>query len=39
MIIYHLSNSKDTVEIKKSNEFKNEYEEFVYSVYKSSNIS
>ena len=39
MIIYHLSDSNDKVEINKSIEFKNENEDFIYSVYYESNIS
>ena len=39
MIIYHLSDRNNTDEVNKSIEFKNYYEEFVYAVYQSNNIS
>jgi len=39
MIIYHLSDSSNKANINESIKFKKENEEFIYSVYKSSNIS
>ena len=39
MIIYHLSNSTDKVEISKSIKLRNEDEHFIYSVYTKSNLS
>ena len=39
MIIYHLSNGSDNAEIENSIYFKNDNSDFVYSVYKGSNIN